>query len=304
MSDMTPRFPSGIDTHLRVPLTPAKARLSEAESPEDYGFPNALNENSHPDLHHAENESIRAIERAVQVDNSSTSHDHSDPWDVDYSKRDPKTGVDWPNLPDMRKGRQLRVQNTHVFKRPGNETPTEAQCSAPDTDYVGIHHSLGSDDSIGPYQAVSGGLWRRKGLNTTPDGFFLGPYPAEDWPDDFIDWPEGASLPGLLLLLASKMKWLMDDYNSKINGLRDDMGKMEERINNRIGDISGDLNALSSRVRKIEQAFPQGSGANGINALPNGSKIAIGNINVTSANAQHYIRTNNGSTRDYDLSFS
>ena len=30
----------------------------------------------------------------------------------------------------------------------------------------------------------------------------------------------------------------------------------------------------------------------------------IGNINVTSANAQHYIRTNNGTTRDYDLSFS
>ena len=85
MSNTPSVYPNAIDDHLRIPLRPTVARLSEAESPEDYGLPEAKNENSHSDLHYAENNSIKKIQRHALVDDSVSSHDHSDPYDIDYS---------------------------------------------------------------------------------------------------------------------------------------------------------------------------------------------------------------------------
>lgn len=146
MSNTPSVYPTSIDDHLRIPLRPTVARLSEAESPEDYGLPEAKNENSHSDLHHAENNSIKMIERHALVDDSVSSHDHSDPYNVDYSSEYYQTH------PTTKKGRRLRVQNTHVFT--DNTNPNAIEAGPPDSSREVIHHTIGT----GANQAAPGNL--------------------------------------------------------------------------------------------------------------------------------------------------
>ena len=201
MSDMASRYPVSVDNHLKIPRTPAVARLSENEAPEDYGFP-GQNENSHPDLHNAENNSIKSIERHALVDDSSFSHDHSDPYNVDYSQEA------YMEHPNTKKGRQLRVQNTHVFTN--NKTALDKMSTYPDTDFDGVHHSLGKDGSIADYQAVSGKMWKDKGLQHVPDHYFDTVDQLKDkWDSSIIKYP-GDNLADQIVAILAGMKAIKD----------------------------------------------------------------------------------------------
>lgn len=201
MSDMSSRYPSGVDNHLKIPRTPAVARLSENEAPEDYGYP-GQNENSHPDLHNAENNSIKAVERHALVDDSAMSHDHSDPWNVDYSTEA------YMEHPNTKKGRRLRVQNTHVFTN--NDNAIDKMSTYPDTDFDGIHHSLGKDGTINEYQAVSGKMWKDKGLQHVPDHYFETVDQLKDkWNTAVINYP-GDNLADQILAILAGMKAIQD----------------------------------------------------------------------------------------------
>lgn len=201
MSDMASRYPVSVDNHLKIPRTPAVARLSENEAPEDYGFP-GQNENSHPDLHNAENNSIKSIERHALVDDSSFSHDHSDPYNVDYSQEA------YMEHPNTKKGRQLRVQNTHVFTN--NKTALDKMSTYPDTDFDGVHHSLGKDGSIADYQAVSGKMWKDKGLQHVPDHYFDTVDQLKDkWDSSIVKYP-GDNLADQIIAILAGMKAIQD----------------------------------------------------------------------------------------------
>ncbi len=201
MSDMASRYPVSVDNHLKIPRTPAVARLSENEAPEDYGFP-GQNENSHPDLHNAENNSIKSIERHALVDDSSFSHDHSDPYNVDYSQEA------YMEHPNTKKGRQLRVQNTHVFTN--NKTALDKMSTYPDTDFDGVHHSLGKDGSIADYQAVSGKMWKDKGLQHVPDHYFDTVDQLKDkWDSSIVKYP-GDNLADQIVAILAGMKAIKD----------------------------------------------------------------------------------------------
>lgn len=282
MSDTVSRYPAGIDDHLRVPLTPAVAKLSEAECPEDFGLPQAKNENSHPDLHHAENNSIKALERHALVDDSTTSHDHSDPWNVDYSL------FAYMEHPNKKKGRQLRVQNTHVFTN--NESPTDAMSTYPDTDFDGIHHSVGSNDHLGEYQSVSGYMWHKKHMQDVPDTFFkLLCKLKNEWPSATMPYP-GDNLKDIFVGIINKLQWMMDDYNKKINDLRKWTEGEVNRLDKRIDNLENKVNNLENTINNINNRLPNIPGM-----------IAVGNININSKSG-HYIATHSGDA-DADLAF-
>lgn len=225
MSNTVSVYPNSIDDHLRIPLSPTQARLSEAESPDDYGTPLAKNENSHSDLHHAENNSIKQIEQHSIPDDSISSHDHSDPWDVDYS-------LDAYRLhPSRKKGRKLRIQNTHVFT--DNSVASVAQASRPDSDATGIHHSVGLDDNLGNYQAVSGSLWRKKHLHEVPDSFFEQTNTlVSKWDTTIVQYP-GDSIVKIIVALLDEIKKLkaVDDANKA------DADNKFRIVNRTLGDL-------------------------------------------------------------------
>lgn len=213
MANTTSVYPSNIDDHLQIPLTPAVAKLSEAEAPEDYGLPIATNENAHPDLHHAENNSIKALERHALVDDSVSSHDHSDPYNVDYSL------PQYMEHPNTKKGRKLRVQNTHVFT--DNTNATDIMAGHPDESAETIHHSVGLDDGLGEFQAVSGRLWRKKHMQDVPDSMFedldnLG----KEWPEDY----PGDNLKDILLMLINRII----ELEAKVEGLEEELDKLKD----------------------------------------------------------------------------
>lgn len=158
-------YPQKIDQYT-IPLHPEATFLSQAEASSDQGNSNALNPYNHPQMHEAVNQSITNLEENTLIDNSSTSHDHSDPWNVDYSSNSYK------NNPLSKKGRQLLIQNTHVTSDTHN-TPTVQEAGSPDSTASAWHHTVSTDNSqVGAYQAVSGTIWNSLGLNTLPEDYF------------------------------------------------------------------------------------------------------------------------------------
>lgn len=249
MSDMASRYPVSVDNHLKIPRTPAVARLSENEAPEDYGFP-GQNENSHPDLHNAENNSIKSIERHALVDDSSFSHDHSDPYNVDYSQEA------YMEHPNTKKGRQLRVQNTHVFTN--NKTALDKMSTYPDTDFDGVHHSLGKDGSIADYQAVSGKMWKDKGLQHVPDHYFDTVDQLKDkWDSSIVKYP-GDNLADQIVAILAGMK-----------AIKDQLGKNDKTFQ-----------AILDKVYKGGRVNSDGTITWGQPEI--WAKIPIGNLNVFS----------------------
>ena len=136
------------------------------------------------------------------VDDSSFSHDHSDPYNVDYSQEA------YMEHPNTKKGRQLRVQNTHVFTN--NKTALDKMSTYPDTDFDGVHHSLGKDGSIADYQAVSGKMWKDKGLQHVPDHYFDTVDQLKDkWDSSIVKYP-GDNLADQIIAILAGMKAIQD----------------------------------------------------------------------------------------------
>lgn len=166
MDSVTSVYPQGVDSSLGVPLHPGETMLSQAQAEQDVNVPAASSKLTHVESHKALSSAVQAIESAVAPDDSKTSRDHSDPWNVDYSQ------APYSTTPSLKKGRQLRVQNTHVWSDT-NETPTESESVSPDSTAQAIHHSVSvSPSSVGEFQAVGGGAWNSLGLNTVPSGWF------------------------------------------------------------------------------------------------------------------------------------
>ena len=242
MSNTESVYPSNIDDHLRIPLTPTVARLSEAEAPQDFGSPLATNTNSHSDLHNAENNSIKQLQMHALVDDSVSSHDHSDPWNTDYSQN--------PYLlhPNLKKGRRLRVQNTHVFT--DNSNASNAQASRPDSDLAGIHHSLSGSDSGGDFQGVSMQLWKKKNLPDVPDSFFDQTNNIKnEWDTGFLPYP-GDNLGDILVAIVAKMKDIYEELDGRLDDHEDRITELEKRVDS-IGDR---VTALESGNKKLEKA--------------------------------------------------
>lgn len=271
MSDTASRYPAGVDTNLKIPRTPSVARLSEAEAPQDYGYV-GQNENSHSDLHHAENNSIQQMQRTMMPEFDSQSHDHSDPWNVDYS-----TDA-YREHPSTKKGRNLRVRNTHVFS--DNSKPTNAQESAPDVDLVGIHHSLGGDDNLGDYQAVSGSLWKKKHLPDVPDTMFqILNQLINEWPDDYIEYP-GDNLKDVLIAIIKKVQSNENELKDLIDKLKqqmqDELDKMKEELEKEMQKNDGVINDVVNHIWGVTRN-PDGS-----LSWPGNMKIVMGDLNVFS----------------------
>lgn len=166
MDSVTSVYPQGVDSTLGVPLHPGETMLSQAQATQDMGVPAASSKLTHVESHKALSNAVQAIETAVAPDNTATSRDHSDPYDVDYSQ------APYSTTPSLKKGRQLRVQNTHVWSDT-NGTPSAEQSVSPDSTASAIHHSVSvSPSSVGEYQAVGGGAWNTLGLNEVPSGWF------------------------------------------------------------------------------------------------------------------------------------
>lgn len=165
MDTVTSNYPQGVDT-LGVPLHPGETMLSQAQATQDANVPAASSKLTHVESHAALSNAVRAVESSVAPDNTSTSRDHSDPYDVDYSQ------APYSTTPSLKKGRQLRVQNTHVWSDT-NETPSVAQSVSPDSTAETIHHTVSvSPSNVGEFQAVGGGAWNALGLNTVPSNWF------------------------------------------------------------------------------------------------------------------------------------
>ena len=166
MDAVTSVYPQGVDSTLGVPLHPGETMLSQAQAEQDVNVPAASSKLTHVESHKALSNAVQAVEGAVAPDNTNSSRDHSDPYNVDYSV------APYNTTPSLKKGRQLRVQNTHVWSDT-NETPSVEQSVSPDSSAEGIHHSVSvSPSSVGEYQAVGGGAWNTLGLNSVPSGWF------------------------------------------------------------------------------------------------------------------------------------
>lgn len=166
MDAVTSNYPQGVDTTLGVPLHPGETMLSQAQAEEDANVPAASSKLTHVESHSALSNAVQAVEAAVAPDNTDNSRDHSDPYDVDYSQ------APYSTTPSLKKGRQLRVQNTHVWSDT-NGTPTVAESVSPDSTATGIHHTVSTTStSVSEFQAVGGGAWNSLGLNSVPSGWF------------------------------------------------------------------------------------------------------------------------------------
>ncbi len=166
MDALTSNYPQGVDSTLGVPLHPGETMLSQAQAEQDVNVPAASSKLTHVESHKALSNAVQAIESAVAPDDTSTSRDHSDPYDVDYSL------APYNTTPSLKKGRQLRVQNTHVWSDT-NETPSVEQAVSPDSSAQGVHHTVSvSPSNISEFQAVGGGAWNTLGLNQVPSGWF------------------------------------------------------------------------------------------------------------------------------------
>ena len=155
-------YPNGIDTY-NIPSQPNVAYLSQNNN-----YPGG-----HAVTHQALNDSIYSIESNAFVDNSATSHDHSDPYDVDYSQSR------YMSDPQSKHGRQLRIQNTHVTSDT-NTTPNSEESQSADSLANTWHHTVVDPTSTNTptqWQAVSWALWQWLGLNTLPQGYFSDQFP-------------------------------------------------------------------------------------------------------------------------------
>lgn len=158
-------YPQKIDTYV-IPLHPEATFLSQNEASSDQGNSNAQNPYNHPQMHEAVNQSITNLEQNTLIDNSAVSHDHSDPWNTDYSSSI------YMNNPLSKKGRQLLIQNTHVTSDT-HSIPTTVEAGSPDSTANAWHHTVSTNNQqVGAYQAVSGTIWNQLGLNTLPDDYF------------------------------------------------------------------------------------------------------------------------------------
>lgn len=166
MDAVTSVYPQGVDSSLGVPLHPGETMLSQAQAEQDANVPAASSKLTHVESHKALSNAVQAIESAVAPDNTDSSRDHSDPYNVDYSQ------APYNTTPSLKKGRQLRVQNTHVWSDT-NGTPTSAESVSPDSTAGAIHHTVSvTPSNIGEFQAVGGGAWNALGLNQVPSGWF------------------------------------------------------------------------------------------------------------------------------------
>ena len=166
MDSVTSNYPQGVDSTLGVPLHPGETMLSQAQAEQDMGVPAASSKLTHVESHKALSNAVQAIETAVAPDNTATSRDHSDPYDVDYSQ------APYSTTPSLKRGRQLRVQNTHVWSDT-NGTPSVEQSVSPDSTAEAIHHTVSvSPSAVSEYQAVGGGAWNSLGLNQVPSQWF------------------------------------------------------------------------------------------------------------------------------------
>lgn len=166
MDAVTSVYPQGVDSSLGVPLHPGETMLSQAQAEQDANVPAASSKLTHVESHAALSNAVQAVEAAVAPDDTSTSRDHSDPWNVDYSQ------APYSTSPSLKKGRQLRVQNTHVWSDT-NGTPSAAESVSPDSTAEAIHHTVSvSPSDVGEFQAVGGGAWNALGLNQVPSNWF------------------------------------------------------------------------------------------------------------------------------------
>lgn len=244
-------FPRDIDQHLQVPASPTVARLSEAEAPDDYGQPYATNTHSHTDLHHAENNAIKKLEMSVICDDSiNVIHDHSDAWNADYNDEHFRLH------PSNKHGRHLLVQNSHTFT--DHSYATTAQSSKPDSDLAGIHHSLGDNDDLGDYQAVSGKLWKKKNLPDVPDSMFdnLNRLP-DRWDTTVAPYP-GDNLADILVALLG----VLHTHNTELDKYGDAIAKINKTLASLIEHIWGDVKINSDGSinwgKGINMLIPQG----------------------------------------------
>lgn len=166
MDAVSSNFPQGVDTSLGVPLHPGETMLSQAQATQDMNVPAASSRLTHVESHAALSNAVQAVETSVAPDNTSTSRDHSDPYNVDYSQ------APYSTSPSLKKGRQLRVQNTHVWSDT-NGTPSSAQSVSPDSTAGTIHHTVSvTPSNVSEFQAVGGGAWNALGLNQVPSNWF------------------------------------------------------------------------------------------------------------------------------------
>ena len=173
------QYPDGIDEY-NIPPDPGSTYLSQNPN-----YPG-----NHATMHQAENDSIAMIEKSALVDNSATSHDHSDPWNVDYSQSR------YVTEPTLKKGRQLQIQNTHIAA--DNPQPlTAEEASSADANPNSWHHTVVTsqlDNGAGntDYQAISWQLWNSLGLSKLADDYFSTSLPRvlnnlQNWVTTFQD---------------------------------------------------------------------------------------------------------------------
>lgn len=166
MDAVTSVYPQGVDSGLGVPLHPGETMLSQAQASQDANVPGASSKLTHVESHAALSNAVRAVESSVAPDDTDSSRDHSDPYDVDYSQ------APYSTSPSLKKGRQLRVQNTHVWSDT-NGTPSVEQSVSPDSTAETIHHTVStSPANVSEFQAVGGGAWNSLGLNQVPSNWF------------------------------------------------------------------------------------------------------------------------------------
>lgn len=149
-------YPNSIDVY-NIPSDPDTAYLSQNDN-----YPG-----SHSVSHQALNDSVEAIEKNALVDNSNTSHTHSDPYNVDYSQEP------YASSPSKKMGRQLEIVNTHITSDT-HTAPTAQEAQSPDSNANTWHHTVATSSTSSPsdFQAISYQLWNYLGLSGLSKNYF------------------------------------------------------------------------------------------------------------------------------------
>ena len=241
-------YPNGIDRY-NIPSQPDVAYLSQNNN-----FPGG-----HAVSHQALNDSIYSIESNAFVDNSATSHDHSDPYNVDYSQSQ------FMSDPQSKHGRQLRIQNTHVTSDT-NTTPNSEESQSADSLANTWHHTVVDPTSTvipTQWQAVSWALWEWLGLNTLPVGYFK---------NQFAD--------------------IMNNMKSVVANTQGDVQDLMNSLNQSTGIFNGLLQAFNNYYQNRANHFIGEYPAYAITFSPtaNISEVNSGGINVNYAQVDVFSR--------------
>ena len=211
------QYPSSIDAY-NIPTDPGTAFLSQNNN-----YPG-----SHSVSHQALNDSVEAIERNALVDNSASSHTHSDPYNVDYS-REP-----YLSSPSLKMGRQLEITNTHITSDT-HTAPTSTEAQSPDTAPNTWHHTVATSSTASPsnFQAVSYQLWNWLGLSGLPEHYFSQSLPntLNNIQQELASGGESnAAIQEQLNTLQTLLLGLLNGFNAYYNA----------RCNNFIGEYPAD----------------------------------------------------------------